>query len=91
MEIPLCILELLHVVLLHIIYTYLLYIVEEVEGGDAGKTKIMWFKVSKGQAEDSGEHPCGVCRKGVDDNSILFMECPRWVPNVRWSVRKVEE
>ena len=24
-----------------------------------------------GQAEDSGEHPCGVCRKGVGDNSIF--------------------
>ena len=46
---------------------------------NAGKTKIMWCKVSKGQAEDSGEHPCGVCRKGVDDNSILCVECLRWV------------
>ena len=24
-----------------------------------------------GQAEDFGEHPCGVCRKGVGDNSQL--------------------
>ena len=37
---------------------------------NAGKTKIMWCKVSMGQTEDSGEHPCGVCRKGVGDNSI---------------------
>ena len=29
------------------------------------------MSVSKGQAEDSGDHPCGVCRKGVRDNSIL--------------------
>ena len=29
---------------------------------NAGKTKIM-CKVSKGPAEDSGEHPCGVCRR----------------------------
>ena len=28
---------------------------------NAGKTKIMWCKLSMGQAEDSGEHPCGVC------------------------------
>ena len=28
-----------------------------------------------GQAEDSGEHPCGVCRKGVGDNSIFCVEC----------------
>ena len=39
----------------------------------------MWCKVSKGQAEDSGEHPCDVCRKGVGDNSILCVECLRWV------------
>ena len=25
----------------------------------------MWCKVSMGQTEDSGEHPCAVCRKGV--------------------------
>ena len=50
-----------------------------MEGGDgkegsesvnAGKTKIMWCRLSMGQAEDSGEHPCGVCRKGDGDNSI---------------------
>ena len=27
------------------------------------KTKVMWCKMSKGQAEDSGESPCGVWRK----------------------------
>ena len=32
-----------------------------------------------GQAKDSREHPCGVSRKGVSDNSILCMECRRWV------------
>ena len=36
---------------------------------NAGKTKVMWCKVSKGQAEDSGKHPCRVCRKGVGDNA----------------------
>ena len=30
---------------------------------NAGKTKIMWCKVSMGQGEDFGDHPCGVCRK----------------------------
>ena len=52
-----------------------------MKGGDgkvnAGKTKIIWSKVSKGQAEDSGEHPCGVCRKGR--NSILCVEGLSWV------------
>ena len=46
---------------------------------NAGKTKIMWRRLSMGQAEDSGEHPCGVCKKGVGDNSIFCMECHRWV------------
>ena len=46
---------------------------------NAGKTKIMWCRLNMGQAEDSGEHPCGVCRKGVGDNSIFCVECRRWV------------
>ena len=46
---------------------------------NAGKTKIMWCKVSMGQGEDSREHPCGVCRKEVCDNSILCVEQLRWV------------
>ena len=46
---------------------------------NAGETKIMWCRRSMGQAEDSGEHPCGVCRKGVGDNSIFCVECSRWV------------
>ena len=41
---------------------------------NAGKTNIMWCRLSMGQAEDSGEHPCGVCRKGVGDNSIFCVE-----------------
>ena len=32
-----------------------------------------------GQAEESGEHPGGVCTKGVVDNSIFCVECHRWV------------
>ena len=35
-------------------------------------------QVSKGQLEDSGAQPYGVCRKGVS-NSILCVECLRWV------------
>ena len=42
---------------------------------NAGKTRIMWCKVSMAKAEDSREHPCGVCRKGIGDNSILCVEC----------------
>ena len=46
---------------------------------NAGKTKVMQCRVSRVQSEDSGKHPCGVCRKGVGDNSIRCMECLRWV------------
>ena len=46
---------------------------------NAGKTKVMQCRVSRFQSEDSGEHPCGVCRKEVGDNAILCVECLRWV------------
>ena len=46
---------------------------------NVGKTKIMWCRLTMGQAEDSGEHPCGVCKKKVGDNSIFCVECRRWV------------
>ena len=46
---------------------------------NAGKTKVMQCRVSRFQSEDSGEHPCGVCRKAVGDNSIFCVECLRWV------------
>ena len=36
---------------------------------NAGKTKVMRCWLSRFQSEDSGKHPCGVCRKGVGDNS----------------------
>ena len=29
---------------------------------NSGKTNVMWYHISKGQIEDSGEHPCSVCR-----------------------------
>ena len=46
---------------------------------NAGKTKVMQCRVSRFQSEDSGKLPCGVCRKGVGDNSILCVECRGWV------------
>ena len=45
--------------------------------GNTGKTQVMWCRLSMDQAEDSGEHPCGVCRKGVDHNSMSCVECHR--------------
>ena len=47
--------------------------------GNAGKTKVMQYRMSRLQSEDSGEYPCGVCRKGVGRNAILCAECLRWV------------
>ena len=46
---------------------------------NAGKTKVMQCRVSRFQSEDSGKHPCGVCRKGVGNNSILCVKCLKWV------------
>jgi hypothetical protein len=46
---------------------------------NAGKTKVMQCRASRFQSEDTGAHPCGVCRKGVGDNAILCTECNRWV------------
>ena len=51
---------------------------------NAGKSKVMQCRVSRYQIEDSREYTCGVCRKGVRDNSILCnsilcMQCLRWV------------
>ena len=42
---------------------------------NAGKTKDMQCQVSRVQSENSGKHPCDVCRKGVGDNSIRCVEC----------------
>ena len=41
---------------------------------NAGRTKVMQCRVSRYQSEDSGEYPCGVCRKGVVSNSIRCVE-----------------
>ena len=43
----------------------------------AGKTRAMRCRVSRVRSEDSGKHPCGVCRKGVACDSILCIECLR--------------
>ena len=43
------------------------------------KTKVMQYRVSRFQSEDSGEYPCSVFRKGVASNSIRCAECLSWV------------
>ena len=44
-----------------------------------GKTKIMHCQVKYGQAENSGKWPCGICKKGVEDNSIQCTACMKWI------------
>ena len=55
-----------------------------------GKTKVMRCQVGIGQAEESGKYPCGVCKKGVGDNSIMCVACHRWVhKKVEWYSGKI--
>ena len=42
-----------------------------------GKTKVMNCKVR--QAENSGNFPCGICKKGVGRNSICCTKCKKWI------------
>ena len=44
-----------------------------------GKRKVMRCQVRIGQAEESGNYPCGVCRQGVGDNSIKCSACHKWI------------
>ena len=46
---------------------------------NTGKTKVMVSAVGAGEAETTGDHPCGVCRKGVGANSIRCTACGSWV------------
>ena len=46
---------------------------------NVGKTKVMRCQAGTGQVEESGEYPCGVCRKGVDSNSIRCSGCSKWI------------
>ena len=38
---------------------------------NVGKTKVLKCKAGSGTVEKSGKWPCGVCNKGVGNNSIL--------------------
>src|SRR5881296_254517 len=51
-----------------------------------GKTKLMNCKVGVGQVENSGKFPCGICRKGVDVNSICCSSCKKWIHRKRSGV-----
>ena len=41
---------------------------------NTGKTKVMFSCSVKNRAEEKGKWPCGVCKKGVGNNSILCQE-----------------
>src|SRR2546426_11087824 len=43
------------------------------------KTKIMKCRYGVGQVEATSKHPCGVCRKGVRNNSIYCSSCKKWI------------
>ena len=44
-----------------------------------GKTKILVTGKECESVITSGEHPCGVCGRGVGVNSVLCTECGKWV------------
>ena len=44
-----------------------------------GKTKVMISGPGLETLKDSGQHPCGVCRKGTGSNSIFCEGCSHWV------------
>ena len=45
------------------------------------KTKVpkLKCKAGSGTVEKSGKWPCGVCNKGVGNNSILCTKCGKWI------------
>jgi len=46
---------------------------------NVAKTKIMVGGEGKGDIEESGKWPCGVCGKGVGRNSLQCTKCLKWV------------
>jgi len=46
---------------------------------NTGKTKVMFSCSMKVRVEEKGKWPCGVCKKGVGNNSILCHGCKKWI------------
>jgi len=44
-----------------------------------GKAKVMFSCSMKDKVEEKGKWPCGVCKKGVGNNSILCHGCKKWI------------
>ena len=46
---------------------------------NTGKTKVMFSCSMKDKVEEKGKWLCGVCKKGVGNNSILCHGCKKWI------------
>jgi len=46
---------------------------------NTGKTKVMFSCSMKDKVEEKGKWPCGVCKKGVGNNSILCHGCKKQI------------
>ena len=46
---------------------------------NAGKSKVMAGSSSGKMIVNSGKWPCGVCGKGVQENSVQCTVCKKWI------------
>jgi len=46
---------------------------------NTGNTKVMFSCSMKDKVEEKGKWPCGVCKKGVGNNSILCHGWKKWI------------
>ena len=46
---------------------------------NAGKTKVMIYRMGLDLLQSSGKFPCAVCHTGVGSNSIFCKGCKHWV------------
>jgi len=46
---------------------------------NTGKMKVMFSCSMKYRVGEKGKWPCGVCKKGVGNNSILCHVCKKWI------------
>ena len=44
-----------------------------------GRTKVMRCLPGAGRRQQSGKFPCGICKKGVEANSVLCIGCGMWI------------
>ena len=46
---------------------------------NTGKTKVVFSCIMKDKVEEKGKWPCGICRKGVRNNSTLCHGSKKWI------------